>query len=489
MAEQTFETLLTVQLRAYADAGVRRVDRYTIAEGAIAHGRTRGIGWHWSLWRVRRPLTLVLVGLLVLALATSAAFVGGRLLSSLDGDGTYDAIFLRSTNEAPGGDIDIVAITSDGRERVVRRMDASMLESSGAFATYGSVSQDGWLAVFVGFGDWPRTRMQSTGRWALVDLTRPEREPVVIRYQPVIGGAWGPDGLFATTVPDSLQGFSIQVVDAETGKATMMPNLSLPGSGPDLIWAADGSGLVVTTDDGYAIAPRDGGPEIPGVPPLAPRTGARWLAPGGSTLYECVGEGCSAVEDGFVSTVAEDWTTTLWYDRQIDGALVRNASFAADGRSLWILLERVDGADHIAIVAKADRPGGARIVGTVNLGPGVVHMWFSGIAPDDSTVAIGHWLGELGGPTIEGPRMLVSTTGHVTPVDTGSFIGFMPRTLNTRPTTIEPSPTPPVDPVGFAGDLGALDLASSRWQPERLLLDNGRVLLVGPPRPTVQVFQ
>ncbi len=42
MSDSTFETLLTGQLREYAEAGVRPIDRYAIAEAIISHSVAAG---------------------------------------------------------------------------------------------------------------------------------------------------------------------------------------------------------------------------------------------------------------------------------------------------------------------------------------------------------------------------------------------------------------------------------------------------------------
>jgi hypothetical protein len=80
MPDRTFETQLAGQLRRYAEAGVRPIDRFAIAEGTIAAGR-RSIGPRWRFGLGRGALVPILVGLLVLALATSIALVGARLLA------------------------------------------------------------------------------------------------------------------------------------------------------------------------------------------------------------------------------------------------------------------------------------------------------------------------------------------------------------------------------------------------------------------------
>jgi WD40 repeat protein len=84
MPDTTFETLLSGQLREYAEAGVRPIDRFAIAEETIASGRTmprwgRGLGL--APVRANRVLIPLLVGLLLAALVGGALLVGSRLLA------------------------------------------------------------------------------------------------------------------------------------------------------------------------------------------------------------------------------------------------------------------------------------------------------------------------------------------------------------------------------------------------------------------------
>jgi hypothetical protein len=84
MPDTTFETVLTRQLRAYADGGVRPVDRFEIAEQTIATGRgltrwRRASGWAPASGR--RVLIPLLVGLLLAALVGGAILIGGRLFA------------------------------------------------------------------------------------------------------------------------------------------------------------------------------------------------------------------------------------------------------------------------------------------------------------------------------------------------------------------------------------------------------------------------
>ena len=92
MPDLTFETLLSRQLRAYAEAGVRPIDRVAMAEDTIARGRTmprwrRGLGLA-PLPR-NRVLIPLLVGLLLAALAGGALLVGSRLPAPRTPSHTY----------------------------------------------------------------------------------------------------------------------------------------------------------------------------------------------------------------------------------------------------------------------------------------------------------------------------------------------------------------------------------------------------------------
>jgi hypothetical protein len=83
MPDLTFETLLSGQLREYAEAGVRPIDGFVIAEETIASGRTMPRwrrGWGLAPTPANRILIPLLVGLLLAALVGGALLVGARLL-------------------------------------------------------------------------------------------------------------------------------------------------------------------------------------------------------------------------------------------------------------------------------------------------------------------------------------------------------------------------------------------------------------------------
>jgi hypothetical protein len=439
MTDTTFEATLGTQLRQYADGGVRPIDRHAIAERTIGAGTRRG----WLRRVDGRVRVLAIVGLLLLALAAAFLVLGvGRNLSpdrSLD----YEAVFLRASVSAPDTDVDIVMARSDGQEREVRHLAASGLPDGRVFETYGSVSQDGWIAVGTHIGP---PGSETKYAWALYDLTDPARAPRLVPYSPVLGGRWGPGGLFATTHPGDPQCCAIDVIDAASGARTSLGHIPLPGGGPDIIWAADGSGLLVhpsTDDPAYTDDPAfrpfavwqvgsGGGRLVAGVPPLAPGTDPRWVAPGGTTLTF---DGCATgVEDpgckrasGSVQTIDAQNTVTQWYSG-LPETLVA-ASLSADGRAIWLLLDGTSGADHAAVIARVGAPGQAQIVTTLHLGKGNYPFHLSGLAPDDSSIAIDSIIVDLLGESTIGPTRLISTSDGRSTTHAGHHVGFVPSSV------------------------------------------------------------
>jgi hypothetical protein len=416
MSDATFEAALAGQLRQYAEAGVRPIDGFAIAEATIAAGaRQPRLAFVFG----GRAAALALLALLLLAMVGALLLLAiGRQPAPLVGPG-YAAIVLRPNADAPDADIDVIAVQPDGQERVVRRLSAALLPDDRVLETFGSVSQDGWVAVgtHVGPDDSPA--------WALVDLIDPARTPRLVPYQPVIGGAWGPNGLFATTEPGVTDGFRITVVEAGTGVTTSLGPLNLPGGGPDIIWAADGSGVVVRVDEGsdqntFAIARVDGGSSEPGVPRLAPRLMNRYIAPGGTALQLPIRT---------VQTRDAQGNAIDWYADELAPASLLDASFSADGRSIWMLFDRLDGPSHVAVIARASAPRDVQVVRTVELGSGVSTMWFSGLAPDDSSIAIGYGTREPGGETAIGPTRVVRMSGRTPVALVGNLIGFVPESI------------------------------------------------------------
>ena len=83
MRDMTFESQLEGLLREYAQAGVRPVDRYAIAEEAIASGRATPRWWRGPRMtgsRVNRVLFPLLVALIVGAVVGGALLIGSRFV-------------------------------------------------------------------------------------------------------------------------------------------------------------------------------------------------------------------------------------------------------------------------------------------------------------------------------------------------------------------------------------------------------------------------
>ena len=92
MPDTTFETVLAMRLREYAEAGVVPIDRYAIAEETIASGRTMPRwrrAWGLAPTRGNRVLAPLLVGLLLAALVGGVLLVGSQLVAPRTPPRTY----------------------------------------------------------------------------------------------------------------------------------------------------------------------------------------------------------------------------------------------------------------------------------------------------------------------------------------------------------------------------------------------------------------
>jgi hypothetical protein len=119
MPDTTFETLLSRQLREYAEAGVRPIDRFAIAEETIASGGTVPRwrrGWSLAPMRGNRLLVPLLVALLLAALATGIALVGARLLPMRH---AYLNEFIQAPDLPIPMDVSVLVPLADGRVLVI----------------------------------------------------------------------------------------------------------------------------------------------------------------------------------------------------------------------------------------------------------------------------------------------------------------------------------------------------------------------------------
>jgi len=413
------------------------------------------LGPAWRATPVGRALVPILVGALLLAVAVAAAALVGAMLflrEELVPPGTgYNGVILRPISAEPGADLDVVFVARDGGERVIRRLAAADLPDRRTFYGSGLVSLGGWLAAATTLapGD------SSTPGWAfaLIDLDDPGRMPGIVRSDH--GAAWGAGDRFATAV-GSLA--TVEITEAESGRASRLTGVSLPGGGPDIVWTTDGSGLLAHATGGgdgeagtrYVIRPIDGGRPSPVVPPLAFGRGARFVAAGGSELRNCAGDPECGQPTGTVAVVDADGEATRWYEGELARARVVDASFSDDGSAVWLLLLRDQGSSQAAVVVRLDSPGTAREIAAVDLGPDLAWAWFEAFAPDDSAIAIGHWTGELGGTTAEGPVTLIRVSDGSISTHPGRFAGFARASPDAPTPTLPPTPDPTAAPVPSA---------------------------------------
>src|SRR4051794_14146064 len=273
--------------------------------------------------------------------------------------GPDEAIFLRPTDDAARG-LDVIAVRSDGKERRIRHLDAGLTDPGPRGGPFGHVARDGWLAVDVSTDD-------RQGAWALIDLRDPTLTPRMVSYTPVIGGAWSGTGWFATITPRTSSGFSIDVVDARAGTTRTIGPANLPGGGPSILWAADGSGIVANLDGGrMGVIPKDGGAFRNGVGQITDPWGSRWMGPGGATVELCSGSGCRLDSVIVHDVVGHD---VVWYEGGVAASRPAAVSFSDDGKSLWLVLDKVVDGRHQALLAHVRNPDEApEIVATADLG-------------------------------------------------------------------------------------------------------------------------
>ena len=70
---------------------------------------------------------------------------------------------------------------------------------------------------------------------------------------------------------------------------------------------------------------------------------SRYLAEGGATLDVCQARSCPGDPNGRVSVLGTDGSVVRWYDGELAPDMVVDASFSADGRAVWLPLDRIGG--------------------------------------------------------------------------------------------------------------------------------------------------
>lgn len=326
MTDQPFEARLGRALVALVDDELLPFDVRSIAERAIGARGARA--WDLRLAGHRWGLPLLLA---LLASAVAAGLIASELLRTARTD-AYHAVLVRSAGE-PVGDhastaVDVVIAAADGHERVVRTIRATEFgPGARSIQSGGSVSRDGWLALFP--GEQLRPRRDAAMTWAVVfvDLTDPAKRPIVVEGHGAMGPRFGPDGLVG--IPASTGTVRLLDLGNPDAPERRINGVAWVGGGPEIVWAADGSGFLAERDDGqWGVAPIDGGPFRPGFP----RTLSRWMSPD-VPGYE--------VDSAGVETDT--------------GHYLYGGGLTADGRGLWMLAEEPGG--RVLAVSRAALDG------------------------------------------------------------------------------------------------------------------------------------
>lgn len=152
-------------------------------------------------------------------------------------------------------------------------------------------------------------------------------------------------------------------------------------------------------------------------------TGTRSLGAGARLLFCRPAGFCPDDRLGQVLTQDASGEVATRYAGELAPDTVHDASLSADGRSVWLLLDRADQGRSYGL-ATADQPGSARVVGQVPVRPGLRDAFMSGFAPDDSLVAI-----TVNADAGYGPLILLPTDGRPGSYHEGFPIGFLPTSV------------------------------------------------------------
>lgn len=455
MPDPTFETLLSRQLREYAEAGVRPIDRFAIAAETIASGRTMPRwrrGWGLAPMRRNRILIPLLVGLLLAALAAGALLVGSRLMAPKTLLDTGVSIFVRR-DDGPEPGVSIVAVRPDGGEVLVRKVPDSIVPGLGVRPDYSTVSGSGWLALQVvealpfegligplGGGSWPML---------LLDLGDEQATPWEIHDANLggIGPRWGPTGLVAADAGGN--GDVVVVADPKTHTTRIVSMRGgLVGGGPYIVWSADGSGIVGSTESGaYHVVPVDGGDPRPGVGGVFDTRGD--YGPGLAELRICEPfTNCPGAADGRIERVELDGTTrTIWQQVGNDRALA--AEFGSRADEYWLSVDHDQGR-QVALVHLHD--GREDTVATVNRDAAWQYVGAPTQTPGESAVVVQISVGD------EQAALLVPLSGAPPTFHTGRFAGFVDRAAAVAFVIREPwTPAATMPAAGAAYALPSLD--------------------------------
>ena len=353
MPDTTFETVLAGQLREYAEAGVRPVDRRAIAQGLIADGRRRRVDDRWSRlgWRRSAPrslapvwATIALLGLLI-ALLGAALLAGGRpdlqavvppLLhvtpapvaessgkssaesSAAPTPGPSDGPAARRLILVSGSDatclmVDALSIADGARSRLIDCADRVVVTPDGARAAIGG---HGVRII----------DLRDGSQLGFIDTGADNGVPV----------AWSPDGRWLQWVgceADKVRRCKGVIGSPDSAVRNPVPEPADGGYWGDIMWSSDGSRVIVPTGDGSLIGNGDGSglTALPNGAPLA------WSADGSQYIYgrgEYIAGHTRSV-DAWQS--AEDGSAARNLTHFAPGGFAHAAAWSPDGRTLAIV--------------------------------------------------------------------------------------------------------------------------------------------------------
>jgi hypothetical protein len=251
----------------------------------------------------------------------------------------------------------------------------------------------------------------------LVDLRHADATPWVIHEASTggIGPRWGPAGLIAADAGGN--GSRVVIVDPATHSTRIvsMRGGGLVGGGPSIVWAADGNGIVGTTEGGaYQIVPIDGSDPRPGIGKIFDPRGAYGPAMAGFRI--CSPDmHCPGGDDGRIERVElEGSARTIW--RQTDNDRALGAGFGARDDEYWLLLDH-DSGRQVTLAHSHD--GRQDTVATVNRDSDWQDISAPFVAPDQATAVLWTYADAQPG------AVLVPLSGVPASFHAGQFAGFV----------------------------------------------------------------
>jgi hypothetical protein len=476
-----FERDLARALNEYAGPK-RTVDARAISRSAIATSPRRRFALPGLSVRATQRLGWLAIVALTVAALLATAFVVGQQQPRPTNTPSPSQLVVAPPSVAPNsspapvafqsyypvlirpgepGSVDILAGLPDGTELPIAHFaprDPVTLDSAIpdltriVFTGDGSVSNDGWLALSVGWGPGGA----GNEGYAIVPISNLDAMPWIVPASLATRGAWtqltGDEATnFAALQPNDAvsEGLGhgadgLQIINPV--QHTITPIAASPIGGR-ILWAQYDDGPVVS-------APDDALGTVYGTYSLSDRTiraglglstdvgGQRPIGSDGRALCNKDGIlfqdalGCGG--DGLVTSTGaantDTWDVPLTANQKLDGA-----SFAADGASMWALvgndpdlpleLRRMSDFDHSSIVRTIGRDIAPK---PSSIGADAL---FAGIAPDDSKVLI-----------MAGRLFVVPTDGSDIHAFDGTPMGFVsPDVLGIRPPVVG-SPLPYVTP-------------------------------------------